>query len=56
MAGVVYGVVRAFRSNKEGVVVVTIPHKARKELGIEAGDEFVVSIEKDGLCYRKNAP
>jgi len=33
---------------------LSIPKDACEELGIVKGDEFQVSIEENGLTYRKN--
>ena len=49
--GKVYGVVTVFKSGDS--IVVTIPLRASIELGIEVGDNLLVSIEDKGLTYSK---
>lgn len=47
-------IVRAHKVKKEGTLAVVIPKSVREELGIKAGDQLLVSSDKQNrLVYRK---
>jgi AbrB family looped-hinge helix DNA binding protein len=47
-------IVHAYQTRKDGTSVLVIPKPVREELGINAGDEFLVRTERDNkIIYRR---
>ncbi len=47
-------IVHAYQTRKDGTAVLVIPKPIREELGINAGDEFLVRKDgEDKIIYRR---
>lgn len=48
-----FEIVKCWQTRKDGVVVVVIPKNIRVKLGIESGDRFFMTYDKDNRLILK---